>query len=218
MNIEKVLKLLQTRAASFGYNKKELRGVAEAISNNSALTDDATDEEINAEIEAVIPYLRVGQQQANRIATASRQPTPEAGGDDGATPTATPQDPTDAGTTEPAWAKALREQNEAMIRRLEAIEGEKQTSTRLGRLKALVQGCGAMGEATLRGFARMHFASEDEFDQYASEVEASVVEYKKTLGNDALQSLTEKPGGNGASNPTEKPTDAEIEALGGILR
>lgn len=218
MNIEKLLKLLQTKVASLGYNKKELRGIAEEISNNSTLTEDATDEELTAEIEAVIPYLRFGQQQANRIASASGANANDQSGNGGnePKPSVTPSNPNTPPTPQddaPQWAKTLLEQNKALTERISAMEGERTTNSRLERVKKAVEGCGAIEKSTIRDFGRMQFASEDDFESYLSEVETSVTEYRKDLGNDALGSHKGKPGGAGANNPTATPTQAEIDAL-----
>lgn len=217
MNLEKLLKLLKTKVASLGYNKKELRGIAEAISNNSELGEDATDEEISAEIEAVLPYLRFGQQQANRIASANANANDQGGNGDNepspsVTPTNTDTPPNNADDT-PQWAKALLEQNKALVERLSAMEGERTMNSRLERVKKAVEGCGAMEKSTIRDFARMQFASEDDFEDYLSEVTESVSEYRKDVGNDAVGSMTSKPGGAGANKPEEVASDAEIEAL-----
>lgn len=223
MNLEKLLKLLKTKVASLGYNKKELRGIAEAISNNSELGEDATDEEISAEIEAVLPYLRFGQQQANRIASASQVNANDQGGngDNEPKPPVTPTNPNthpDQQDEAPQWAKSLLEQTKSLSDRLSAMEGERTTNSRLDRLKKVVEGCGAMEKSTIRDFGRMSFATEDDFVEYLSEVEASVSEYRKDLGNDAVGSMTGKPGGAGAKNVPETASDAEIDALADALR
>lgn len=213
MNIEKLIKMLQTKVASLGYNKKELRGIAEEISNNSELGEDATDEAINAEIEAVMPYLKFGQQQANRIASAGK-PADGQGGDGGAKPPATPPQAQPKPEDEaPQWAKALFEQNKALSEKLAAMEGERKTNSRLDRIKEIVKDCGAMGEATLRGFGRMQFSTEEDFEEFVQEVEASVEAYRRQEGNEALETHKGKPGGAGANNPTATPTQAEIDAL-----
>lgn len=208
MNIEKLTKVLQTKAASFGYNKRELRGIAEAISNNSTLTDDATDEEYNAEVEAVLPYLKFGQQQASRIAQSLR-PDPDGGNGTEKRPVP-PSQKDHPEDEEPAWAKALREQNEQLMQRLNIVEGERLAKTRHERLQTLLGDCGTFGEATLKSFGRMTFATEEDFEEYAAEVAASVEAYKAERGGDALKSLTAKPGGGGAKNPAETPTEEEI--------
>lgn len=148
--IEKLVKLLQTKVASLGYNKKELRGIAQALSNNSKLTEDATDEAIAREIEAIVPYLRFGQQQANRIAASAGKPHANQRGDADA-PAATPRKtshPTSemtALTQEPAWAQRLEQQLQQLGDRLEAIEQERAAHSQLERIRQLLLESGTRG-------------------------------------------------------------------------
>ena len=66
-----VLDLLEPKAQSLGFTKKELEGIAENIANNLGLDDDATDEALNAAaskaVDAQMFYLELGQTSANRI-------------------------------------------------------------------------------------------------------------------------------------------------------
>ena len=75
MKLTKVLKKLKTnkKVASLGFNRSELRSIAQQICDNSELEDDATEEEENTYIEESItdtlPILQLGQKYANRIAS-----------------------------------------------------------------------------------------------------------------------------------------------------
>lgn len=68
---EKVSELLKPKTAQLGFTQEELESVVDNISGN--LTDDASDEDINARIDAVIPYLALSQKAANRAIQAARQ-------------------------------------------------------------------------------------------------------------------------------------------------
>ena len=48
---EKVLLMLKPKVKAFGFNKKELMGIAAKIADNLTSADDASDEDVNAEIE-----------------------------------------------------------------------------------------------------------------------------------------------------------------------
>lgn len=68
---EKVSELLKPKTAQLGFTQEELESVVESLSGN--LADDASDEDINAQIDAVIPYLALSQKAANRAIQAARQ-------------------------------------------------------------------------------------------------------------------------------------------------
>lgn len=46
---EKVLLMLKPKVKAFGFNKKELMGIAAKIADNLTSADDASDEDVNAE-------------------------------------------------------------------------------------------------------------------------------------------------------------------------
>ncbi|MDE5649769.1 MAG: hypothetical protein K2I35_01970, partial [Duncaniella sp.] len=74
---QQVLLRLKPKVKAFGFNKKELMGVAAKIADNLKSEEDASDEDVNAEIdaaiEAVIPILEVGRSYANRVINDSKQ-------------------------------------------------------------------------------------------------------------------------------------------------
>lgn len=74
---QKVLLMLKPKVKQFGFNKKELQGIAAKIADNLTSADDASDEDVNAEIEekidAVLPYLQVSQSYANRLVEDARK-------------------------------------------------------------------------------------------------------------------------------------------------
>ena len=207
MDKNRVYQLLKTKASSFGFNKEELMGVAEAISNNQALSDDSTDEDINAQIDAVIPFLQVGQKQASRLARAKSEPNPNAGND--VKPSVTDPKLED----EPAWFRAYREQQDARFR---AIELKDVAQQREARLQELLKDAGAYGKAILSSAKRMNFQSDEEFSQWYSEVESDLQAYRQELGNQAL-------GGNAKPNPsssaggTQTASEEEIKALAELV-
>ena len=74
---QQVLLKLKLKVKAFGFNKKEVMGIAARIADNLTSTDDASDEDVNAEIEAaidaVLPYLQVSQSFANRVIEENRK-------------------------------------------------------------------------------------------------------------------------------------------------
>ena len=68
---QQVFVRLKLKAKALGFNAKELKGIAAKIADNLKSAEDASEEDVNAEIdeqiEAVLPYLTFGQSQANRL-------------------------------------------------------------------------------------------------------------------------------------------------------
>lgn len=204
----KIFNALRTKASSFGFNRDELMSVAEQIANNQTLNDDSTDEEINAVIEAVIPILKVGQQYAGRIAN-TKQPT-DTTSNGGGTPPVIDVNP-NANDAEPAWFKAFREASE---RRLEAIERKDTLAARKTRLSEVLKDAGNFAKSTLKAYERMSFKDDADFDEWLSEIETEVADYRQDesnseLGKNAKPNAPQKPDG---ANP-KVASDAQIEAL-----
>lgn len=67
---QQVFDKLKPRVKALGFNSKELKSIATEIADNLLSESDASDEDVNAEIEnridAVIPMLKVAQSRANR--------------------------------------------------------------------------------------------------------------------------------------------------------
>ena len=72
-----VLELLKTKASSLGFNKEELEGAAATIAGNLGVSEEATDEELNAAAEKAVavylPILELSQKNANRIIQKNKE-------------------------------------------------------------------------------------------------------------------------------------------------
>ncbi|MCJ7820954.1 MAG: hypothetical protein MUP53_07100, partial [Bacteroidales bacterium] len=66
-----VIQSLKPKAIALGFSKEELEIVANQI--KATLPENATDEQIDAAVEAAIPYLKVSQTAVNRIVNASKE-------------------------------------------------------------------------------------------------------------------------------------------------
>lgn len=212
MDKHRVFQLLKTKASSFGFNKDELMGVAEVISNNQALSDDSTDEEVNAQIDAVIPFLHVGQKQANRIVAQTKpSPNDDAGNGGGAKPSVTEPKQDD----EPAWFKAYREKQEERIR---AIEQKDTASQRDAKLQELLKDTGAYGKTILASAKRMNFQSDEDFNEWLSEVETDLQAYRQELGDKALGDNAKPNASSGGSgNNKQVASEDEIKELADLV-
>ena len=136
---QKVLQMLKPKVKQFGFNKKELQGIAAKIADNLTSADDASDEDVNAEIEekidAVLPYLQVSQSYANRLVEDARKKNgddePDDDDDDEPSPKGNKRQPGSKPTNNkddkddtPSWAKGLLDTVETLRSEISTLKGE----------------------------------------------------------------------------------------------
>ncbi|MCQ2348969.1 MAG: hypothetical protein MJZ98_00650 [Paludibacteraceae bacterium] len=192
---ERILKALKPKVASFGFSAEELEGVVEIIIGN--LNSESTDEEVNAQCEAVIPYVKMAQAMGNRV-IAKNKPKP----------VDEPKPKVDEQKDEmPSWFKTYAEQQE---QRFSKIESERSNAIRESRLNELLKDTGKFGERIKRNFNMMHFESEEAFNTFLDNTKADIEDYKKEVseGNLKITPL----GGFGGGNHKEVSQD-EIKKL-----
>lgn len=225
MNREQlVLLALKPKVKALGFNQKELKGIAARIAGNIKLDEDASEEDVNAEIEAqidaILPFLQLGQSQANRVIDAwkksNQKETDDEDDDDsddqpGSKKSAKNKKENDA---TPEWAKSMLDTVKTLADEVTALKAEKSTSSRRARLEGLLKDTGAFGERTLKSFGRMKFENDDEFDEFYSEVEEDLKKLNQERADAGLSSLGNIPGVQKKSAPKEEVlTDDEIKAL-----
>ena len=212
---QQVFVKLKLKAKALGFNSKELKGIAAKIADNLESQEDASEEDVNAEIDEKI--------QANRLLDEWKKNHPEAEPDDEPndnfpddTPKPAskkkPQDKEENKDEEPAWFKAYREQQDA---RFAALEGEKTSSLRKSKLESLLKDTGTFGNRTLKSFSKMNFENDEEFEQFLSEVEEDLKAYNQERADAGLSTLGTPPAA-GTGKPDkeiELLTDAEIDSI-----
>lgn len=210
---QQIFTRLKPKAKGFGFNKKEMMGIAAKIADNLNLEEDALEEDVNAaideQIDAVIPYLQFAQAQANRVIEANRKQVQEhddEGEDDtkdGAS--ASTKTTKTSGDEMPAWFKAFAEKTEAQFK---ALQVEKTSSSRKARLEAILKDTGAFGSRTLKSFAKMSFESDDDFEEFLTEVQEDLKSLNQERANAGLQSLGKVPSFN--ETKKEEPFSDDI--------
>lgn len=201
--------------ASLGFNRKEIRSLAQKIADDSELGDDATDEEedsyIKESIEDMVPVLKVGQQYANRLASENSsnggkkskkddddneddEDDGEDDEDDHSQKSNKPKksksnDGSDDGNDgEPSWFKKYRE---SMDKRFEKIESSRTGDSRKSKVEKILKDANVLdkplGKRTLRDFGRMNFNNDDEFEDFLDEIAEDV----EDIGGDGnVESVT----------------------------
>lgn len=215
MKIEmtKVLEYLKPKVKALGFKKEDLESVAADIADNLEVEDEASDEDVNAAVktavDAVIPSLKIAQKMANRAIEDYRKKQEKANEPKDA-PKDEPEDkpkedpkkePSSDPSTQkknedeiPAWAKALLEQNKKAAETIERLQSEvtgmKSKSiadVRKGKLEELLKDTGIFGKNIIKGFERMKFESDEEFDKYFEEIKEDLAQMNQERESEGLR-------------------------------
>lgn len=232
---QQVLLKLKPKVKAFGFNKKELMSVAAKIADNLTSEDDASDEDVNAEIEtqidAVLPYLQVSQSFANRVIEENRKKNDdddETDDDDDDEPSNTTnrqagsnkKNPKNKGKNDdaPEWAKGMMQTIQALSCEVTALKGEKITTSRKSKLEAILKDAGTFGTRTLKSFNKMSFENDDEFEEFLSGVEEDLKTYNQERADAGLSTMGAPPAAGGGKPKEDEPfSDNEIDAMADIL-
>ncbi|MFK2135364.1 hypothetical protein ACIXK8_19095 [Bacteroides fragilis] len=231
---QQVLLRLKPKVKAFGFNSRELKGIAAKIADNLTSAEEASDEDVNAEIdkeiEAALRYLPFGQSQANRLLDEWKKNHPETDDDDndddddddGASDNQRRQagsntkNPKNKGKNDdaPEWAKGLVQTVQTLNDEIAALKGEKVTTTRREKLETLLKDAGTFGTRTLKSFNKMKFENDEEFEEFYSEVEEDLKSYNQERADAGLSSLGNPPGaGSKKQEKNEVLTDEEVIAI-----
>lgn len=224
-----VLNALKPKVKAFGFNQKELKGIAARIAGNLTSTEEASVEDVNAEIDtqidAVIPFLQFAQSQSNRVIEEWRKNHPEF----------KEEDDDDDDDTQPVITKSKsskknpapkNEENEMFKKVLEEmaslrgeisdLKNEKKSTTRKDRLDNLLKDTGIFGSRTLKSFSKMNFESDEDFEEFYEEVQADLESYNQERANNGLAKLGKVPQTKGTTEKIEVLTDDEIKQLANL--
>lgn len=201
----KVLQALKPKVASLGFTKEELEGVATQLAEN--IQEDATEEQINAQIDAVIPYLKLSQSAVTRIVNAKKkdEKQPKA-------PEVSKTAETEEGADPEDKFEKLLKVIEAQNAKIDALVNKDVTETRrslyASKLKELPE---VEQKSRLRLFDRMTFKDNDDFEQFISETEEETAELVKEFSKREVSAMG-KPlrGGKGSD---KQATDEEAKEV-----
>lgn len=226
-----VMSLLKPKVKAFGFNRKELEGIAERISDNLTSEEDASEEDVKAEIETaiknILPYLEFGQSFANRVINDHRNGNEDDDDNDdddaqvrskpSKSSSKSPKPKEEKSDDTPAWAKSLIQSNEDLKKEIANIKGEKVTDLRKSKLEALLKDSGTFGSRTLKSFAKMKFEDDEDFEEFYSEVEADLKSFNQERANAGLGKMSPPSSGNSKQKEQkDELSDDEIKAIAGI--
>lgn len=223
---QQVLLMLKPKVKAFGFNQKELKGVAAKIANNLVSEEDASDEDVNAEIEtlieAAIPFLQIAQSQSNRVIEEWRknhqgvQENDDVDDDE-------PSDNSYSKNTKKSL-KTKNEENEQMKQLVEmvsklttelsSLKKEKTADSRKSRLENILKDTGTFGSRILKSFSKMNFENDKEFEEFFEEVESDLKTYQQERADAGLGSLSTPPAGGDKQKRKDEPfSDDEIAEM-----
>ena len=221
---KQVLSILKPKCKALGFNSNELEGIAADIADNLDVDEEASDEEINekisAEVDTVIPYLKIAQKASNRVIQNSKNNNNP---DDINVNNAGKgnNDPSEKEEKVPAWAQAIITQQKAIQTELTGLKSERETDSRRSRLKALLKDTGTFGKSTLKSFDKMKFENETDFEEFYD----GVIEDLATLNQERANAGLAKLGATAATSANKKEkedkpevmSDKEIDELADIM-
>ena len=211
---KQVLSILKPKCKALGFNSSELEGIAADIADNLELDEEASEEDINekisAEVDSVVPYLKIAQKASNRV--IQNYKNNKSNDDD--------NDEDEAGEGEadkiPAWAQALIAQNKAIQTELVGLKSERVLDGRRAKLQALLKDTGVFGKNVLKNFDRMSFENESEFDDFYDGVTEDLSALNQERANAGLAKLGASSAQTVHKDKEDKPevlSDKDIEEL-----
>lgn len=218
------MSMLKPKVKEFGFNNKEVKGIAAQIADNLTSDEDSSEEDVNAEIEkaieAVLPILKFGQSYANRVINDSKknedEDNDEDTDDDDESESKSNKSKTNKqkkSDEEPDWFRKYRE---TMDLKFEQLKGEKIADARKAKLEKLLKDTGKFGERKLRDYKRMKFEDDEDFEEFFSDVEEDLKSENQERANKGLEKLGAPAIGSGSEKKEDKPevlSEDEIKAI-----
>lgn len=210
----KVFTRLESKAKSYGFSKDELMTVCESIANGFSSEEEATDEAIDARIEAYLPILKLSQSAANRSYERMKAKFEE---ENKPKPTPTPEPPKPAEPKPqedeaPAWFKAFQKDYEkdkqATEEKFASMATEKANEGFMARAHA---GLKDVDQKFYRDLKSRTFSSNDEVDAYVAEVNEDWTSFCAEKNIKAMADVTPPGGGAKPTKPNENVM-ARVEA------
>ena len=215
---KQVLVILKPKSKALGFSREELAGIAADVANHLELDEEASDEDVNAEIEkqvnAVLPYLKIAQKTAQRTIQSFKD-SKDLDDDEVDDPDDDPagnkkpirkQKKEKEEEQVPAWAQALITQNKALQTEILGLKSERENDGRRSKLKALLKDKGTFGKTVLKNFDKMKFENESEFDDFYDGVVEDLAAIDQERANEGLGKL-------GAPAAQRKPKQEEVEVI-----
>lgn len=196
----KVLQAMKPKVASLGFTKEEIESVVESISGT--LEEDATEEQINAQIDAVIPFLKISQSAVTRIVNAKKPPKAP----DVSKTTKETEEGAESKQEEeeaPSWAKA-------MMKEIADLKGEKVVKSRQDRFDELIKDLPEKQKQFVKlTFKPASYQDDESFEEDIQKIKEIIPEIQQEISNEGLGGMG-KPRIGGKSTD-KQASDQEIK-------
>lgn len=217
---KQVLSILKPKCKALGFNSSELEGIAADIADNLELDEEASEEDINekisAEVDSVVPYLKIAQKASNRVIQNYKNNKSNDDNDDDKADEGKSNKPSEEADKIPTWAQALIAQNKAIQTELVGLKSERVSDGRRAKLQALLKDTGVFGKNVLKNFDRMSFENESEFDDFYDGVTEDLSALNQERANAGLAKLGASSAQTVHKDKEDKPevlSDKDIEEL-----
>lgn len=218
-----VLKDLKPKTKALGFSGDEVESAAENISGNLTIDETASEEEVaeavSKAVDAALPFLKLSQKASSRVINEWKKSHSDKDGDE-----KDPQDGDDKGKTKkdgddsvPAWAQAIIDANNQMRQELAAMQTEKATASRRGRLESVLKDSGKYGERLLKSFDRMSFKDDAEFEEFLADAQEDLKSYNQERADQGLSTLGAPPSAGSKGTQKKELTDAEADEVAGLF-
>lgn len=203
---ERILQALKPKVLQYGFSSASIDSFADQIAQN--IEEDAGDEAINANIDAVIPFFRLSQSEITRIVNSrvKDEPTPPK------------VDETAEGRVEEEEAEPtdkldkMAQLIEKLNDRIDTLTQSEVTKTRKQKYQEEISGLPeAIRKSMERKFERMTFKDDSDFEAFLEEEAAEIPELIKLEAEERLASSGRPRIGGRASN--KQASDKEVENI-----
>lgn len=199
---EKVLQALKPRAASLGFTKEELESVVDSISGT--LQEDATEEQINAQVDAVIPFLKLSQSAATRIVNAKKEKTQKETETSPEVKKVSDNPEAKKDEEAPAWAKA-------MMQEIADLKGDKVIKSRQERFNETIKDLSEKQKEMIRlTFKPASYQNDDSFEEDIQKIQSLLPELVQEQSNNGLKEMG-KPVKGGTTS--KEASDEEVKQI-----
>lgn len=206
----KVMTRLEPKAKSYGFSKEELMTVCESIANGFSSEEEATEDAIDAKIDAILPFLKISQSAANRSyermkakfeeenkpQQQQRQDPPK------------PEEQKPVEDEAPAWFKAFQQNYEkdkqATEQKFASMATEKANERFMARAKA---GLKDVDPKFYRDLKSKTFESDEEVDAYVQVVSG---DWTTFCAEKNIKSMAEMTPPGGKANEPVKPNEGVL--------
>ena len=199
----KVLAVLKPKVASYGFSEKSVDSFASQIAED--IKEDATDEDINAKVESVIPFFKISQSEITRVVNLKKEKDVPSTENQPTEETKKPTEPTDKLDK----LFALIEKQGEEIRNLtnkQVTENRKEIYAK--KLEGLPE---SLRKSMVKKFERISFKDEQDFQTFLEEEEQDIPVILKEQSEAKLDDMGQPF--RGGSGGKKEVSDEEVDSI-----